>query len=205
MIRALIIDLDNTIYPVSSIADVLFDRLFEHLENSGEDIHPQARHEITRRPFQWVAEKFGFSDKLTRNSLHLLRNLTYDKPMTPFEDYRHIRNIKIDKFLVTTGFSKLQRSKVKMLGIEGDFKAIHIVDPDISPRTKKHIFEELLQQYHYSNEDVLVIGDDPDSEIAAARALKIRTVLYDPAKKYPDGIADYHVTDHSEIEELLLV
>ena len=65
---------------------------------------------------------------------------------------KHIQAIPLDKFLVTTGFIKLQMSKVKMLGIEEDFKEIHIVDPEVKDKTKKDVFE-IMEKYRYKPED----------------------------------------------------
>src|SRR6201991_3308671 len=143
MKRALILDLDNTIYPVSSIADNLFAELFKTLDGYAELINAddddkinKIKDEMTRRPFHHIADEYNLSNEITESMVNVLKNMTYDLPMQPFEDYAHIRSIPLDKFLVTTGFVKLQYSKVKMLGIEQDFKGIHIVDPEVSPKTK---------------------------------------------------------------------
>ncbi|WP_428329312.1 HAD family hydrolase [Mucilaginibacter sp.] len=194
MKRALILDLDNTIYPVSSIADNLFDQLFNLLDQSAEitELNITAvKDELTRRPYHLVADKFNFSKELKDQGISFLKNITYDLPMQPFEDYQHIQLAQTDKFLVTTGFSKLQWSKVKMLNIEADFKEIHIVDPEISAQTKKDVFAAIMERYNYSVEEVLVIGDDPESEIKAAAELGIETFLFDPHNKHADAVFSF--------------
>jgi putative hydrolase of the HAD superfamily len=76
MKRVLILDLDNTIYPVSSIADHLFAKLFKLIdENLGEadrQAAEKAKHELTRRPYQHVADEFGFSDELKQQGMQML-------------------------------------------------------------------------------------------------------------------------------------
>jgi putative hydrolase of the HAD superfamily len=195
MKNALILDLDNTIYPVSSIADHLFERLFWLLDQNTDRIDHDdikaAKDELTRRPYQLVADKFNFGDELKYQGLNLLKNMTYDLPMQPFGDYQYIRSVDIQKFLVTTGFSKLQWSKVKMLGIEADFEEIHIVDPETSHKTKKDVFADIMNRHFYSPDEVLVVGDDPDSELKAARELGIDTFLFDPEHKHPDARVTY--------------
>jgi putative hydrolase of the HAD superfamily len=104
--------------------------------------------------------------------------------MYPYEQYSTLRQIPIDKFLVTTGFTKLQMSKVEMLNIEADFKKIYVVDPEQSNQTKKDIFQKIIQENGYATEEVLVIGDDPKSEIKAAIELGIDTFFFDPLDKY---------------------
>lgn len=195
MKKAIILDLDNTIYPVSSIADHLFNELFnfldQHIAGEGIEHINNAKEDLKRIPYQKVADKYQFSELVKNKGLELLNNIEYNRPMQAFDDYKHIREINITKFLVTTGFSKLQWSKVKMLNIEADFEAIHIVDPELSPLTKKDIFALILEKYDYKPEDVLVIGDDPESEIKAASELGIDTFLYDPENTHPNAQVTY--------------
>jgi len=210
MKKALILDLDNTIYPVSSIADHLFAELFATLDHYVELINSddpdrvsKIKHEMTRRPFQHIADEFRLDKDVRDKMVGLLRNITYDLPMQPYDDYQHVRSIPLDKFLVTTGFSKLQWSKVKMLGIDGDFKHIHIVDLDISQKTKKDVFTEIMQTHNYRPEDLLVIGDDPESEIKAAKALGIDTFLYDPLDNHSQIEVTYRSGNLQDVLKLL--
>jgi putative hydrolase of the HAD superfamily len=193
MKKALILDLDNTIYPVSSVSDNLFAQLYKTLDQSAEDVEriSQIKDEMTRRPFQHIADEFKLDDVLRSKMTDMLKNLTYDLPLQAYDDYAHVRLIPLDKFLVTTGFVKLQMSKIKMLDIEGDFKQIHIVDPEVSNQTKKDVFAMIMENHDYVPEDLLVIGDDPQSEIKAASALSIDTFLYDPDSKYPDAVVTH--------------
>lgn len=205
MKRALILDLDNTIYPVSSIAERLFGKLFKLIDEELEDksAAAAAKLELTRRPFQHVADEFGFGTELKDKGIQLLNNLTFDSPMQAFSEYEDIRAINIDKYLVTTGFTKLQMSKVKMLNIEADFKQVFVVDPDLSNLTKKDIFAMIMKDNGYAVNEVLVIGDDPQSEIKAALELGIDTFLFDPENKYPHVNSTYKGADYKELAEII--
>jgi len=194
MKKALILDLDNTIYPVSAIQGNLFGEIFRLIdiaEHLSEQVKLDAKDELTRRPYHLVASKYNFGDTLKDKGSDLLKNITYNQPMQPFEEYAHIGSSPLIKFLVTTGFTKLQWSKVKMLDIEKDFAEIHIVDPELSTQTKKDVFADILQRYHLSTDEALVIGDDPESEIKAAIDLGIETFLYDPENKHPDAVVTF--------------
>jgi putative hydrolase of the HAD superfamily len=48
-----------------------------------------------------------------------------------------------------------------------------------------------MARHNYEAEEVLVIGDDPESEIKAATELGIDTFLFDPENKHSDAIATY--------------
>ena len=191
MKKAVIFDLDNTIYPVNSIAGNLFNGLFAVLDKNADTINQpdddtigKIKEEMTRRPFQYIADKFGLDEGIRDEMTDVLRNMTYDLPMQPFDDYHHLKQIGLEKFLVTTGYLKLQYSKIRQLGIENDFREIIVVDPDVSHKTKKDVFAEIMAKYGYVPDELLVIGDDPDSEIKAALSLDIDTFLYDPNGRY---------------------
>ena len=201
MKRALILDLDNTIYPVKSISDKLFEPLFNLIDDSLEDKQAatKAKEELTRRPYQQVAEEFGFGEEVTQQGLDLLRDATYDELMEPYAEYETLRKIKADKFLVTTGFTKLQLSKVNQLDINADFKKVYVVDPEQSDLTKGDIFRKIMTENGYAAEEVLIIGDDPQSEIKFAKEVGIDTFLFDPEDRYTDSHATYRAKDYRDV------
>lgn len=182
--KAIIFDLDNTIYSVYTIGNELFASLFELIiqDGSHNDDIDVIKDQIMRRPFQLVAKDFHFSDKLTNKGIALLKELEYKGKIEPFDDYQFAKSLPIDKFLVTTGFFKLQQSKVEGMKITNDFKEIHIVDPSKSQLTKKDVFVDIMQRHRYSKSELLVVGDDMESEIKAAQDIGIDAILYDKLK-----------------------
>ena len=132
----------------------------------------------------------------------VLNKLTTRLNIQPYEDYCYIRELKIDKYLVTSGITSVQKNKIKSLGIEDDFTGIIIDDPFLSTGGKSKIFAGLMEKYSLSSQDMWVIGDNPDSEIAAAKRNKIPTILIDRESKYENDIADYVV--HS-LKELVII
>jgi putative hydrolase of the HAD superfamily len=185
-VKALILDLDNTIYPVSSVGEEMFRSLFDLIFSGNEfqGTKEEVKAAIMRRPYFVVAKEFFFSERLHNEGFRLLQNMTYDKPMVPFADYAIVRDMPYTKFLVTTGFISLQQSKIDRLGIAGDFEKIFIVDPSRTNQSKKDIFQEILSAFSYSKDELIVIGDDLNSEIKAGNELGIRTVVYDFAKEH---------------------
>lgn len=202
-IKAIIYDLDNTIFPVSSIGDKLFGPLFDLIQGSTEHDGrvDDIRYAIMRTPFRIVAQRHNFSDALTQQGIDLQETLFYDEPISPFEDYTETKNIPGERFLVTTGFLKMQHSKITQLGISDDFKEVHVVNPTLT--NKKEVFAAILNRNGYAPHEVLVIGDDPESEIAAAKALGIATVLYDKHNLFSAGEADYKISHYKELAEIV--
>ena len=199
--KAIILDLDNTIYPVSSIGDRLFKSLFTLILKSGEYTgdFEQIRFEIMRRPFQYIADEFLFSESLKTDCFKLLSDLTYDEKMQPFEGYETLLILPCRRFLVTTGYTKMQHSKIQQLGIENDFEAIFVIDPDQSTLTKRDLFEKILADYNFSSDDVVVVGDDLNSEIFHAKALGIETVLYDYLSQHQESEDQNVIRNHKNL------
>jgi len=202
--KAIIYDLDNTIFPVSSIGDKLFGPLFDLIESSGQhnESMTDIRKAIMRTPFRLVAQRHNFSDELTQEGIALQEMMNYKEEMNTFEDYPEIKNIPGERFLVTTGFKTMQLSKIRQLGITGDFKEIHVVNP--VETSKKEVFADILKRYDYKPEEVLVVGDDPESEIAAAKALNIPTVLYDKHNEQDAAAATYKIDHFSALKDIYL-
>jgi putative hydrolase of the HAD superfamily len=199
--RALILDLDNTIFPVSSIGDTLFAPLFDLIK---ADEHAAAkfdeiRKQVMRRPFQRVAEDFHFSKALTDKGIEILKGVSYTGRIEPFPDYSAIRKLTIDKFLVTTGFTKMQQSKVDAMQLQRDFKEIYIIDPVNTDKVKKDVFAEIIERYNYDKSEVIVVGDDLHSEIKAAQDLGIDAVLYDKLGLYKNEKSVIRITDFAEL------
>lgn len=204
-LKVLIMDLDNTIYPVSSIGDKLFAPLFELFEKNGIDkeVMPLLKAEVMRRPFQYIANDFKLSDELKAASDDLLSNLRYPEPMTFFKGYEVIRNFKLKKYLVTTGYTVMQESKVEQLQIGGDFDEIIIIDPRKDSFGKYEVFQRIQQQEGLDANEILVVGDDPQSELLAAKRLGIPTVIYGPQNSFPNEKTNYRARNYNELAEII--
>lgn len=207
MLKAIIADLDNTIYPVISIGDILFKPLIEIIEEYREELDEnkiqEIKTEMMKKPWQQIAEKHELNNELKQRGTELLEHLTYDLPMQPYDDYQYLQQVNAQKFLVTMGFMKLQQSKVKQLNLNKDFEQVIVVDPQTTEKTKQDIFKEILEQHQLSPDEVLAVGDDPDSEIKAAKGLGIVTYLFDEHGVYPPKTADYQYNTLAHLPGLL--
>lgn len=199
------IDLDNTIYFTKPNEEQLMGGLYQVLEQQDLGIsyeqYQMAKKEMLRTPFQKVAAKFGFKQEAIDNAIKYLVNGEVTSPLTPAEDYHFIKSLKGRKFIVTAGFHKKQTTKVKMLGIADDFEEVHIVDVTTSNQNKKDAFEALINKHNLKTDDILVIGDDADSEIKFGLELGLTTFLLDPENLHPDAETTFRGTDFSRLHE----
>ncbi len=107
-------------------------------------------------------------------------------------------------FLVTSGFRRYQESKIRALGFERLFEAIQIDAIDEAERKgKQEIFKDILTTYRLGAAEVLVVGDNPDSEIEAGNVVGMLTVQI-LREGVPRGSNARHYIHHlGELKELL--
>ncbi|WP_131536424.1 HAD family hydrolase [Pedobacter nototheniae] len=200
------IDLDNTIYFTKPNEKQLMSGLYNLLENEDLGISAEqfqlAKAEMLRTPFQKVATKFGFKQKAVDQAIKFLINGEVTEPLTPSADYHFIKKLKGRKFIVTAGFFKKQTTKVKMLGIADDFEEVYVVDATTSNQNKKDAFKTLIEKHRLNPEEILVIGDDAESEIKFALELGIETFLLDPDNLYPNAKTTFRGKDLSNLHDV---
>jgi putative hydrolase of the HAD superfamily len=204
MKKVLIFDLDDTLYPTKSVADEMYAGLYDLLkQHVSEDVVQHIREDILTTPFQTIADRYELDKELKEAGLQLCLDMDYSGPMETFEDYGLAMDNGAEKFLVTAGYTKLQKSKVRQLGIEKDFKEIIIADPYKSHLNKADVFLQIIHKHHYALGDVLIIGDNPESEIAFAKELNLETYLYDYEGKYSPALADHYGTSYRNFKAII--
>jgi putative hydrolase of the HAD superfamily len=204
MKKALIFDLDDTLYPTKSVAEDMYAELLDLISpHVSAEVLENIREDILTTPFQKVADRYALDKDVKAASLKYCLEMDYDGPMKTFEDYKLAMDNDAEKFLVTAGYTKLQEAKIRQLGIAQDFKEIIIVDPYKSEQTKADVFHQIMIKYKYEPADVLVVGDNPESELALAKNVGLETYLYDYEGKYSPALADYYGTSYDNFNEVL--
>jgi len=187
VIKALILDLDDTIFPTSSIDSKVVKPFFDTLEKFNDVLTEEelnkAKQEIHKKPFATVASDYKFSERMITESLDILNNLEYKLSIKTYDDYAYIKALSYEKFLVTTGNRKFQLAKIESLQIADDFKEIFIDDPIERPGGKLIIFRSILEKYSYLPDEILVIGDNPESEISAGKELGTYVLMINRNKR----------------------
>lgn len=189
-ISTLILDLDDTIFPTRSISPAHFRELFDSMEfekygYSGTTTR-QIIADLWRLPMADVAQMYKFPEELVRRYHTTASRTDFQFDISPYADYSHLLKLTYHRHLVTTGTTPVQEKKIDALGIRGDFGRIIINDPYIFDGGKLHCFETILREEKLEREEVLVIGDNPDSEIAAAIQANLPYLIIDRSLNAPD-------------------
>jgi putative hydrolase of the HAD superfamily len=204
--KALIFDLDDTIYATKSVVEDMYKELYTFLEGQVDaDIISNIKEDIKTTPFHVIADRYSLEKKLKDQGIKICLDMDYNGSMQPFADYEFTKKNAAERFLVTAGYTKLQKGKIRQLGIGNDFKELFIPDPYTSELTKTDVFRHILTAYNYKPSEVLVVGDNPETEIAAGKELGIETYLYDYEGKYSPALAEYYGTSYHNFNEIAII
>jgi putative hydrolase of the HAD superfamily len=203
--RGIIFDLDNCLAAADEVGARLFQPAFDAIRAANQGtLAPEALETALRdcwvHSLDFVAAKHGFSESMLAAGWGAFLEIEVREPMRGYGDLDVLRDLGQLRFLVTSGFRRLQESKIRALGITSLFDAIEIDAIDAPNRKgKERIFVDLLERFNLRPEEVLVVGDNPDSEIEAGRRLGIRTVqIIRPGVVRASGATE-HVKDLVEL------
>jgi putative hydrolase of the HAD superfamily len=208
-IRAIVFDLDNCLAAADEAGEALFAPAFDAMRaaNKGrlsDEKLAAAFADSWRHALDVVAKNHGFSDEMLAAGWRVFRTLEVKQRLHGYPDLPEIAKLPVPRLLVTSGFRRLQESKIAALGIRPLFEEIHLDAIDEQPRRrKKEIFADIVARRRWQPREVLIAGDNPDSEIAAGNALGMPTVqtLRPGVERTP--AATFHIKSFAELPALL--
>ena len=205
MIDSLFLDLDDTIFPTRSIGQELVQPFINQISRYvATDQVASLENDLWTKPFTYVFHKYALSDQQVTECLAKLNDVDLKGKIRPYDDYQVVKNLAIKKFLITTSTTDFQVNKIEALQIENDFLDIFIDDSLKSSGGKAEAFRFLIEKHSLDKRSILVIGDNPDSEIKAGKALGISTVLiHRNSSNHHHKVADYLIQSFEELPALL--
>ena len=157
-IRAVIFDLDNCLAAADEAGEALFAPAFDAMRAVDNGTLSQAAlADCWRHALDFVARKHGFSDEMLAAGWRAFRTQEVKQPLRGYGDLAALVELPQQRFLVTSGFRRLQESKIDALGV-------------------RHLFADIASRHGWRPREVLIVGDNADSEIAAGNALGMPTV-----------------------------
>lgn len=205
----LIVDLDDTIFETKSMNPKIFQPVMDIIEDYftthfGATKTQTVLADMWKFPFDVVVKKHAIptiiQDQITRK----LDSLEYELNISVFDDYAYLKQLTYPKILVTTGFPKLQYTKLKALNITDDFEAIYIDNPlDKNRKYKQGIFQEIQARKGIESQHTWVIGDNPNSELIAGSNLGMRTIQRLKRGEDKASFVDYGISTFRELGQIL--
>lgn len=205
MIKGIILDLDMCILDTRSLRGPFFEEVLAPLRASILPEKIAIEQALMTTSLDDVAKLFSMPVELLEEMRTAYREATVPQGIRTFGDEECLRSFTQTKILVTSGFIKFQQGKIDQLGIADLFDEIHIdsTDDPVTRKGKKVIFEECMKRHGWLPSEVLVIGDNPVSELKAGKELSMVTVQTVRPSIVRSDIADHHIESLSELSSLL--
>ncbi len=211
MNELLIFDLDDTLFATKSIGKEPLRPILDKFECSlidkfGSELTKKIMPELWKYPFDVVADTYKFDRHQNSKFARLINENEYNLNIQPFKDFDVVKNLKQEKVLVTTGFSKLQNAKILQLGLEKEFNKIYI-DDILDPKRifKKGIFKNIFLEKNIKSEFVYIVGDNPHSELKAGFELGLNTIQVAKFGQKRSEYANYYISNFRELIPILAV
>lgn len=203
MIKAIIFDLDMCILDTHTLTGSFFQPVLDALYSSELplELKEKINYQLWSTSLDDTIEMFFIPDDIAEKMREAYRRIEVPDGIRTFGDEEHIKDLPVKKILVTTGYKKFQETKIEKLGIAYLFDEIIIdaLDYREKRKGKKKIFEEILNKNGWMAGEVLVVGDNPISELGAAKSLGMPTVqTLRPTVERWEG-ADYHIHSLCEL------
>jgi HAD superfamily hydrolase (TIGR01549 family) len=209
MITAAIFDLDNCLAPTKEFEESLFVPAFDAIRRANVGSHSEQELQLAFsdclvHALDWVAARHGFTDEMLEAAWQVMATLEVNGTLRGYGDLHVLTTLPLRRYLVTSGFRCLQLSKIRALGIENAFEQV-FVDALDDPRRKgkRGIFQDILNSLGSEPNDVLVVGDNPESEILAGNELGMVTLQLLRPGVPRSSRALWHVRTLSDIGPLL--
>ena len=202
-VRAAIFDLDNCVAAADEPGEALVAPAFDAMRAHGE-LSAAAIADCWVHALDVVACKHGFSAAMLDAGWRAFRTLEVKQPLRGYGDLDALATLPVARFLVTSGFRRLQESKIDALGVRRLFVEIHVDAIDEVPRSsKREIFAGIAARHGLEPAEVLVIGDNAESELAAGRSLGMPTVQVLRPGVPRDENARWHIGNFGELSRLI--
>jgi len=208
-VRAIIFDLDNCLAAANEPGEQLLEPVFAAVRAANDGALSESELDAAFRDcwvhaFDFVAATHRFTPGMLAAGWEAFRRIEVRAPMRGYGDLTLLPTLGEERFLVTSGFRRLQMSKVRALGIDAFFDAI-VVDAIDEPgrRGKERIFLDLMRECSLDPNEVLVVGDNAESELAAAARLGLASAqIIRPGVVPAEGVT-IHLRDLAELREWL--
>jgi FMN phosphatase YigB (HAD superfamily) len=178
VLRAAVFDLDHTLFDPRTLPGTLFRELEVRVRAAAAGVVPAAVLEAAledawRLPFDRVVAHHRLPEAVTIAWHDAVSAVEVTEPLAPYPDvHSGLEQLMLRRFLLTTGFRRLQESKLRQLGIASLFVAVYVDALDLpGPSGKRALLERLLVEHGLTPPEVVVLGDRADDELSAARAL----------------------------------
>lgn len=187
-IKAIIFDLDDTLYPEERFVESGFESVSEYMEKEfridKKDFFKVLmgilKKEGRGRVFDFSLKKYNLLDKKLVHKL--VKVYRFHQPSIKlYPGVINLLNFLRKRYklaLITDGIRYVQRNKVKALGIEKFFDLV-IYTADYGEQKSKPnslSFKEVFKYFNLTPKEIIAVGDNPQKDFSGVKTLGISTI-----------------------------
>lgn len=223
MIKAVLIDIDDTIFDFEKCSKNAFKKTLKKLDLSYKEKDFLYFNKVN--DILWSKQKFGeinIEEVFTHRSNMMSKYFELDIEKEIFNDlfveflYDEIEMVdgiedllsylsnKYQIYAASNGVYEMQINRIKKSNLSKYFKDIFVSDKIGYEKPDERFFKKIMDITKYSNDDLIMIGDSIKSDIIGARNSKIKSIYFNKEnKKKSDKNFTYQVKKLSEIKKIL--
>lgn len=223
MIKAVLIDIDDTIFDFEKCSKNAFKNTLKKLDLSYKEKDFLYFNEVN--DILWNKQKLG---KININEVFIERSIMMskyfeldiekeifndlfveflydeDEMVDDIEDLLSYLSNKYQIYAASNGIYDMQINRLKKSNLDKYFKDIFVSDKMGYEKPDKRFFEKIMNITKYSNKNLIMIGDSIKSDIIGAKNSGIKSIYFNKGnKKISDKDFTYQVKKLSEIKKIL--
>lgn len=223
MIKAVLIDIDDTIFDFDKCSKNAFKKTLKKLDLSYKEKDFLYFNEVN--DILWNKQKLG---KININEVFIERSIMMSKyfeldiekeifndlfveflydeieMVDEIEDLLSYLSNKYQIYSASNGIYDMQINRLKKSNLDKYFKYIFVSDKMGYEKPDKRFFEKIMNITKYSNKNLIMIGDSIKSDIIGAKNSGIKSIYFNKGnKKISDKDFTYQVKKLSEIKKIL--
>ena len=223
MIKAVLIDIDDTIFDFEKCSKNAFKKTLKKLDLFYEEKDFSYFNEVN--DILWTKQKLGelninqvFIERSNMMSKYfgldiekeIFNNLFVEFLYDEIEIVDEIENLlsylsnKYQIFAASNGVYDMQVNRIKKSNLDKYFDEIFVSDKIGFEKPDKRFFQKIMNITKFSNDDLIMIGDSIKSDIIGAKNSNIKSIYFNKEnKKNSDENFTYQVKNLSEIKKIL--
>lgn len=223
MIKAVLIDIDDTIFDFKKCSKNAFKKTLKKLDLFYEEKDFSYFNKVN--DILWTKQKLGninieevFIERSNMMSKYfgldiekeIFNNLfvefLYDEIeiIDEIEDLLSYLSNKYQIYAASNGVYDMQVNRIKKSNLDKYFKDIFVSDKIGFEKPDKRFFQKIMNITKFSNNDLIMIGDSIKSDIIGAKNSNIKSIYFNKEnKKNSDENFTYQVKNLSEIKKIL--
>ena len=223
MIKAVLIDIDDTIFDFEKCSKNAFKKTLKKLDLSYKEKDFSYFNRVN--DILWTKQKLGeinIEEVFTHRSIMMSKYFELDIEKEIFNDlfveflYDEIEMVdevedllsylsnKYQIYAASNGVYDMQVNRIKKSNLSKYFKDIFVSDKISYEKPDKRFFKKIMDITKYSNDDLIMIGDSIKSDIIGAKNSNIKSIYFNKEnKKISDKNFTYQVKNLSEIKKIL--